>query len=80
VEGLNSNRIIAPRLPGAKFRWNDELISGVKSQNTNTKLQTISKSQIQMTKTTARFDIVIWNLFGICDLRFVICDLFNVPL
>jgi glutathionyl-hydroquinone reductase len=28
--------------------------------------QTIPKSQIQMTKTIARFDIVIWNLFGIC--------------
>jgi len=47
-------------------------ILGVKSQITSAKLQTISKSQIQMTKTMARFDIVIWNLL------FVI--LFNIPI
>jgi hypothetical protein len=29
-----------------------------------------------MTKTTARFDIVAWNLFGICDLLFVIYSVF----
>jgi glutathionyl-hydroquinone reductase len=33
--------------------------------------QAIPKTQIQKTKTIARFDIVIWNLFGICDLEFV---------
>jgi len=52
-------------------------ILGVKSQITSAKLQTISKSQIQMTKTMARFDIVIWNLFGICYLLFI---LFNIPI
>jgi len=46
-------------------------VTKAKSQITSNKLQTISKSQIQMTKKIARFDIVIWNLFGICDLEFV---------
>jgi len=52
-------------------------ILGIKPQITSTKLQAISKSQIQMTKTKARFDIVIWNLFGICYLEFVIYVVFS---
>jgi hypothetical protein len=47
-------------------------VFAVKSQITSTKFQTISKSQIQMTKTTTRLDIATWNLLGICDFGFVI--------
>jgi len=61
-------------------------ILGVKSQTTSIKLQTISKAQIQMTKTGLKnerptsmfiFFLFVISNFGNCDL-FAICDLLFV--